>query len=124
KDSFQLYTTTSPSYLFLLSCETATAYMDTKEGRKRLEDNLNWSNELIDKLNKINRVEVFKGDIDDKTIDGKDNTKILFRIEGMTGSQIEKLLYEEHNIQIEMSDLHYGLVLTSLMNDKEDYDRI
>lgn len=124
KDSYQLYTTTSPSYLFTTSCEIAAAYMDTVEARERLDINIRKSNELIDRLKNIDRITIFENDINDKTIFHKDNTKILFKIEGMTGSQIEKTLYAKYNIQLEMSDLYYGLILTSLMNEEEDYDEI
>lgn len=124
RDTYGLFTTTSPSYIFAISCEIAAAYMDTEEGKERLDKNIKWSNKLIERLKGINKVKVFEGDKKDKTIFQKDNTKILFKIEGMTGSQVEKGLYNKYNIQIEMSDINYGLLLTTLMNDKKDYQRV
>ncbi len=124
QDRFQLYITTSPSYLFTASCEIATAYMDTDEAKQRLEKNIDKCTETIDRLNSIDRVFVFTGDKSDKTIHSKDNTKILFRIEGMKGSEIKRELYKKHNVMLEMTDYYYGLALTSLMNDDEDYERL
>lgn len=124
KDRFQLYTTTSPSYLFTVSNEIAVAYMDTEEARARLERNIDKCNETIERLNKIDRVFVFTGDPTDKSIYAKDNTKILFKIDGMKGSQIKRELYTKHNVRLEMTDYYYGLALTSLMNDDEDYERL
>lgn len=124
KDRFQLYTTTSPSYLFTLSNEIAVAYMDTEEGRERLERNIDKSEETVKRLNEIDRVFAFTGDKEDKTIFAKDNTKILFRIEGMRGTQVKKQLYSKYNIRLEMTDYYYGLALSSLMNDDEDYERL
>lgn len=123
RDRFALYTTTSPSYLFTLSNELAAAYMDG-EGRERLDWSINKVNEVIHRLQKIDRVFVFTGDNFDPTIHDKDNTKILFKIDGIKGSKVKKLLRTEHNIRLEMSDYYYGLILTSLMNDEEDYEKL
>lgn len=123
RDRFALYTTTSPSYLFTLSNEIAAAYMDG-EGKDRLDWSINKVNEVIERLQKIDRVFVFTGDKLDPTIHAKDNTKILFKIDGIKGSQVKKILRQEHNIRLEMSDYYYGLILTSLMNDEEDYEKL
>ena len=124
RDRFQLYTTTSPSYLFTASNEIATAYMDTEEARKKLEWNIDKCEETIKRLNAIDRVFVFTGDKEDKTIFAKDNTKLLFRIDGMKGSQVKKQLYKKYNIRLEMTDYYYALALTSLMNEERDYERL
>ena len=124
KDRFQLYTTTSPSYLFTASNEIAVAYMDTDEAKKKLEWNIDKCEETIKRLNAIDRVFVFTGDESDKTIFAKDNTKILFRIEGMKGAQVKRQLYEKYNIRLEMTDYYYALALTSLMNEDEDYEKL
>lgn len=124
RDRFQLYTTTSPSYLFTASNEIATAYMDSIEARKKLEWNIDKCEETIKRLNAIDRVFVFTGDENDKTIFAKDNTKILFRIDGMKGSQVKKQLYAKYNIRLEMTDYYYALALTSFMNEEEDYERL
>lgn len=124
RDRYQLYITTSPSYLFTTSCEIATAYMDTEEARKRLDFNIEKCDEIIKRLQSIDRVFVFTGDQDDKTIFAKDNTKILFKIDGISGSKVKKILKSKYNIELEMSDYYYGLALTSLMNDGNDYERL
>lgn len=124
RDRFQLYTTTSPSYLFTASNEIGVAYMDTEEAKKKLEWNIDKCEETIKRLNAIDRVFVFTGDENDKTIFAKDNTKILFRIDGMRGSQVKKQLYAKYNIRLEMTDYYYALALTSFMNEEEDYERL
>ncbi|MBU5437062.1 aminotransferase class I/II-fold pyridoxal phosphate-dependent enzyme [Tissierella sp. MSJ-40] len=123
RDRYSLYITTSPSYLFTASCEIATAYMDG-EGRKRLDWSITKVNEVIERLKSIDRVFVFTGDEGDETIYAKDNTKILFKIDGIRGSEVKKRLLSEHNIRLEMADYYYGLILTSLMNDEEDYEKV
>lgn len=123
RDRYQLYTTTSPSYLFTLSNELAVAYMDG-EGRERLDWSIELVNKTIDRLNKIPRVEVFTGDTEDTSIYAKDNTKILINIDGVRGSKVKKLLRTDYNIRLEMADFYYALILTSLMNDKEEFERL
>jgi lysine decarboxylase len=98
--------------------------MDSDEGRNRLDWSIEKCKEVIDRLNAIDRVEVFVGDPTDKTIYSKDITKILISIDGIKGSQIKKRLKSEYNIRLEMSDYYYALILTSLMNDEEDYEKV
>ncbi len=123
RDRYTLFTTTSPSYLFTLSNEIATAYMDG-EGRERLGRNIEKIDQVIERLNSIDRVSVFTGDREDSTIHDKDNTKILFKIDGIKGSEVMKILRKKYNIRLEMSDYYYGLALATVMNEDEDFEKL
>lgn len=123
RDRYTLFTTTSPSYLFTLSNEIAAAYMDG-EGREKLTRNYEIIDNVIKRLNAIDRVFVFTGDKYDTTIHDKDNTKLLFKIDGIKGSKVKKILREKYNIRIEMADYYYGLALTTVMNDEKDFERL
>jgi lysine decarboxylase len=123
KDMSSLYQTTSPSYLFMASLEIARAYME-EEGKRKLEESILLSNKTMELLDKIERVHLFTGDEEDKTIYAKDNTKILFRLDGMTGTKAKNILREDYNIRLEMADYYYALILTSLMNEKEDFEKL
>lgn len=123
KDRFQLYTTTSPSYIFTLSNETAAAYMD-EEGRQKLDHAVKQSEKLTERLKGIDRLFVFEGDAQDPTIFAKDTTKILIAMKGVNGSKLRKALYEKHNIRLEMSDYYYALIFATLMNETEDFERL
>ena len=123
RDMSSLYQTTSPSYLFMASLEIARAYMEG-EGKEKLEESVLIIDEAIKTLEKIDRVHVFTGDDEDKTIYAKDNTKILIRLDNMTGTKLENILMRDYNIRLEMSDYYYALVLTSLMNEKEDFEKL
>lgn len=123
RDRYTLFTTTSPSYIFTLSNEIAAAYMD-REGREKLSQNIDILDRVIKKLNAIDRVFVFTGDKNDLTIHDKDKTKLLFRIDGIKGSKVKRILRERYNIRLEMSDYYYGLALTTVMNDEEDFDKL
>ncbi|NMB27555.1 MAG: aminotransferase class I/II-fold pyridoxal phosphate-dependent enzyme [Tissierellia bacterium] len=118
-----LYQSTSPSYLFMLSLEIARAYMEG-EGSLRLDKTINILCESIKTLQNIERVHVFTGDKEDKTIYDKDITKILFRLEGMAGTRVNEILREDYNIFLEMADYYYALALVSLMNEKGDFKKL
>jgi lysine decarboxylase len=123
RDMSSLYQTTSPSYLFMASLEIARAYME-EEGKEKLEESVSLVEETINSLGKIERVHLFTGDEEDHTIYAKDNTKILFRLDGMTGTRAKNILRKDYNIRLEMADYYYGLILTSLMNEKEDFEKL
>ncbi|HSH36936.1 aminotransferase class I/II-fold pyridoxal phosphate-dependent enzyme [Schnuerera sp.] len=120
KTMSSLYQTTSPSYLFMTSLEIARGYMEG-EGRLRLKKNIELIRELTNQIDKISRAYVFTGDERDKTIFDKDITKILFKIDGISGPKLSKALRENYNIYLEMEDYQYCLALASLMNDERDF---
>ncbi|NLY09498.1 MAG: aminotransferase class I/II-fold pyridoxal phosphate-dependent enzyme [Tissierellia bacterium] len=119
RDRYQLYTTTSPSYLFTLSNEMAVKYMD-EEGRKILKEQEVFIQEIIEQLDSIDRVSVFKGDPKDDTLFYKDPTKILMSMKGVMGTTLKRELWRRHNIRLEMADYYYALALTSVTTTKEE----
>ena len=123
KNASSLYQTTSPSYLFMLSLEIARAYMEG-EGSLRLDRTIDTIYETIKALQKIERVHVFTEDKEDNTLYDKDITKILFGLQGITGTRVNKILSKDYNIYLEMADYHYALALSTLMNEKEDFKRL
>ena len=120
KSMSSLYQTTSPSYLFMASLEIARAYMEG-EGRERLERNILFIEELTEQLNEKDRIHVFTGDEEDKSIFDKDVTKILFAIDGIPAPKVSQILRRDYNIYLEMEDDRYCLALASLMNEKRDF---
>lgn len=123
KTMSSLYQSTSPSYLFMTSLEIARAYMEG-EGKERLEKAIILSHKATEELDKIERIHIFTEDKEDPTIYGKDITKILFRVDGITGTDLSKILMEDYNIYLEMWDYYHCLALATLMNDKEDFDKL
>lgn len=121
RDRFQLYTTTSPSYLFTVSNEMAVAYMDT-EGRQILKDQEVYLPAYKERLAQIPGVSVFMDDPKDETVCRVDPTKILMRLDGVRGTRLKLELYRRHNIRIEMADYYHALALTSVMSTQEDLE--
>lgn len=122
RKNYQLYTTTSPSYLFVVSCEAAIAYMD--ENRHNLDQNILRIKDLINRLQSVKGVKVFTNDKDDETIYDRDLSKILLRIDGYSGKELLEILHKNYNIDMEMADPLYVLALTTIMNDENDYNKL
>lgn len=122
RKNYQLYTTTSPSYLFILSCEAAIAYMD--KNRQSLDENIKLVKNLIKRLQSIKGINVFTTDKEDSTISNKDITKMLFNIYGYTGKELLEKLHSEFHIDMEMADPYYVLALSTIMNDEKDFNKL
>lgn len=115
--SIVLFTTTSPSYVFTQNMEAAADFME-REGKRLIYQNI----EYIDKMEK---------DLKDKVVFYKskgnffkDPMKVLFRIPGMIGFDIVRSLYFDYNIRVEMADFYYVLCIATVMNTKEDYEKL
>ncbi len=104
-----LYTTTSPSYLFIASQEKGISYMED-EGKKSMKI----LEEEISAWRKKTSFKDFR--VKDKSISSYDPMKFLFRLPRKTGSQIVKSFHLAYNIRLEMGDLYYALAIISPKN--------
>ena len=110
KKIINIYTTTSPSYLFLISQEEGIDYM-VKEGYKKLEI-------LRKELDKISKdMGIMSYNINDSTIASYDTMKFLFRLPILSGIEIVKKFHLEYNIRLEMGDLYYALAIFSPLTE-------
>lgn len=110
KKVINIYTTTSPSYLFLISQEEGIDYM-VKEGYKKLEI-------LRKELDKISKdTGIMSYNINDSTIASYDTMKFLFRLPFLSGIEIVKKFHLEYNIRLEMGDLYYALAIFSPLTE-------
>ncbi|EFK38873.1 MULTISPECIES: aminotransferase class I/II-fold pyridoxal phosphate-dependent enzyme [Peptoniphilus] len=110
KKVINIYTTTSPSYLFLISQEEGIDYM-VKEGYKKLEI-------LRKELDKISKdTGIMSYNINDSTIASYDTMKFLFRLPILSGIEIVKKFHLEYNIRLEMGDLYYALAIFSPLTE-------
>ncbi len=114
-----LYLSTSPSYLLTQSSEFGIDFME-KFGYEKLKENE--KNILKLKNDLKGKVEFFNGDIEDDTFVYYDRTKILFRIPSLNGFEIVESLFLRYNIRLEMGDLDYALALSSICDEREDFE--
>lgn len=116
-----LFQSTSPSYLFMVSVENALTWMDSSEGRARLQALLAEVDDFRQKAGALPGMELLEsGDLPW----GLDSTRILFRHRGMSGKKLMTELYEKDNIALEMADLYYALALSTVNNEPRDFDAL
>lgn len=123
KLNMAIYQTTSPSYILLASIDYAVDYMD-KYGYKQLNRVINKIDEITNYLKKLPDVTIYNGrDINIAPYDF-DKTKFLFKIEGITGTRLEKILRRDYKIQMELSDHYYCLALITPLDEDEDLEKL
>ncbi|WP_425446836.1 aminotransferase class I/II-fold pyridoxal phosphate-dependent enzyme [Dethiothermospora halolimnae] len=123
KKMLAIHQSTSPSYLLMASIDLAIGYMD-EYGAGKLNDLLDYIKEASTYLNNIDGINIVGREYINKKNYDFDTTKFLINIKGIKGSVIERILRAKHNIQLEMSDYYYGLALMTLLDDKEDIEKL
>lgn len=116
-----IYQTSSPSYIFLAAMEQCISYMDTKGRQKMKEYFLNLS-ELRGRLSETKGVRLLcsGGGMYDY-----DPSKIVLSGENaQTGKQIADIMRKCYQIEPELAADNYVVLMTSLCDRKEWYDRI
>ena len=93
--------TTSPSYPLLASIEANINYLNSKKGRKKIDD-------LISEINRI------KNNINNIEFYGDDDTKILIKKNGMSGFDLSEKLYNEFNIEDEITNEKSTMLLCGI----------
>lgn len=110
--------TSSPSYVFMASLEGAIDYM-AKEGRFRLDELVSFCQDFDRYLDQVPGIVRPKPNIYTKDI-----SKLHFGLRGYRGSDLAKILYEDYSISMEYSDYNHVVGVGSVMNDKNDFDRL
>ena len=111
QNALDIITTTSPSYPLLATIEANINYLNSKKGRKTIDDLINNINEVKSKLTNLE----FYGD---------DVTKILIKKCGMTGYQLSELLYDKFNIEDERTNEKSTMLLTGLGTSKQKLNKL
>lgn len=111
-----IYNTTSPSYLVMLSIEAGLDYMD-REGRNELIKRCKDIEGLKDAIN-------YDLDLSHDSIVANDPMKFLFRIPGMTGEEVVEDFIINKDIRLEMGDLYYALGIISPINTSWEIEKL
>lgn len=122
-----MLTTTSTSYLLLASLDAARKQLATK-GRQMIDRAINMAQKVRRQVNEIPGLYCFGAEIIGQTSSRCDHdpTKLCINVKelGITGIEMEKLLREEFNIEVEMSDLYNILCIISLGDVEEDVEQL
>lgn len=104
EEALEIISTTSPSYPLLATIEANINYINSKKGRKKLDDLI--ENIKILKKNCVN-CEFF----------GDDETKIVVKINGLTGLELSEKLYDDFNIEDEKTNEISTMLLCGIGTD-------
>ena len=115
--ALKLVHTTSPSMLLMASLDAARANLESDGGKQQIKmavDNAKYLRKHIDGMKKISHListsEKFKTDV----------TKVFIKADGLTGTQLEKILETDFKIEVESSSDIGILILCNPGNTKND----
>lgn len=109
--ALNMFMTTSPSYPLLASIEANINYLDSRAGRKEIDNLVT----RLDKMREKCRGCEFFGD---------DPTKILIRVPGVSGYELSEMLYEDFGIEDEKTNDKSTMLLCGIGTDNKKIDRL
>lgn len=109
--ALSMINTTSPSYPLLASIEANINFLNSKRGRKKL-DNL------------IECIKTLKNSVSNVDFGGDDITKILIKKDGITGYELSEKLYEDFNIEDEKTNEISTMLLCGIGTDEKKLERL
>jgi len=122
-----MLTTTSTSYLLLASLDVARKQLATK-GRQMIDRAINLAQGSRRRINEIPGLYCFGAELIGETSSRFDHdpTKLCVNVKelGVTGIEMERLLRQEFNIEVEMSDLYNILCIVSLGDVEDDLEQL
>ena len=110
-DALSMINTTSPSYPLLASIEANINYLNSKKGRKKID-------ELIE------NIKALRAECPDIEFGGDDITKILIKKEGLTGFELSEKLFDNFGIEDEKTNEVSTMLLTGIGTTKEKLERL
>ena len=108
-NALSMINTTSPSYPLLATIEANINYLNSKKGRKKLD-------ELIENIKKLHKLPIEFG--------GDDVTKILIKKDGMTGYELSEKLFDIFNIEDEKTNEKSTMLLCGLGTSFEKIEKL
>lgn len=109
--ALNMFMTTSPSYPLLASIEANINYLDSRAGRKEIDN-------LVIRLDRMR--EKCKG----CEFFGDDPTKVLIRVPGISGYELSEMLYEDFGIEDEKTNEKSTMLLCGIGTDSKKIDRL
>ena len=106
-----MFMTTSPSYPLLASIEANIEYLDSRGGRKEIDNLIT----RLDKMREKCRGCEFFGD---------DPTKVLIKVPGISGYELSEMLYEDFDIEDEKTNEKSTMLLCGIGTDNRKLDRL
>lgn len=110
-NALSMINTTSPSYPLLASIEANINYLNSKKGRKKI-DNL------------IENIKYLRSQCPNIQFGGDDITKILIKKDGISGFELSEKLFEEFNIEDEKTNEISTMLLCGIGTDEKKIKKL
>lgn len=126
KFMLSLTQSTSPSYILMASLDMAIE-IAIKEGKFLMDKLLGHIHSFKENLEGYKDINILSEDkLQTHEKINIDPTKLVINMKslGISGTNIEEILRKKYNIQVEMSDAFNILSVTSIGNEKNDFDRL
>ncbi len=130
KQFLTIYQTTSPSYILMSGIDKCVRLISGEEGRRMFERYVERLEIFSRKMTALKKIKILCKGADSKknhpAIYDFDEGKIVISVSdtGITGADLERILFEEYSIQLEMSLGDYGIAMTSVCDTGEGFLRL
>lgn|SRR5574344_64507 len=111
KPALDMFMTTSPSYPLLASIEDNIEFLNSRDGRKEIDN-------LIVRLDKM------RSKCKGCQFFGDDPTKILIKVSGISGYELSEMLYEDFDVEDERTNEKSTMLLCGIGTDNRKIDRL
>ncbi|SCX79895.1 aminotransferase class I/II-fold pyridoxal phosphate-dependent enzyme [Alkaliphilus peptidifermentans] len=122
----RMHQSSSPSYILMASLDMATMIYKSK-GKQLMEELLENIEYLKIKLQKVVGLDILGEEIVGRNyVEAVDPTRLWISMQqyNVSGHQLEQQLREKFHIQMELSNLYGTLAITTIGNQKRDFDRL
>lgn len=116
QNAVNLFQTSSPSYPLLANIESCINFLNSENGRKKIDD-------LLYEIEKIKEF-LIKFDIEFYEDENHDLTKIFLRKKGLTGFCLSDIMFNNFNIEDELNNSIGCLYLTGIGTTKQKLEKL
>lgn len=116
------FESSSPSYILLSSIEYGVHYMENNKDKiQQYVDNLR---DLYTICGQLKNITILNEEILPGISRDPSKIVILIHQKSWNGKQLAQHLYEKYQIELEMSEVSYCIAMTSVMDKKEDFEKL
>lgn len=116
QNSLNMINTTSPSYPLLANIESTIDFLGSKTGKKKISELVDNIVKMTKDLSKYQNISIYSYN--------SDLTKILVKIEGLSGYTLSDILFNEYKIEDELANEKSVLLLTGIGTSKKKLDKL
>lgn len=111
QSSLNLINTTSPSYPILTNIEATINFLHSKKGKNEISKLINNISEFKMSLSNYENIHIY--------YQNNDITKILIKIDGLSGTNLSNILFDKYKIEDELNNEKSVLFLTGIGTTKK-----